>query len=1053
MVRGPILDSQGRVIPTAQVTERTNLIGARNYRGGLPDADANLSFIPSDRRGIAGLQGKFQEMMQTHVGIASAVYWAITEGASLPKEIVWPHRHEPGTEEKAFMDLCQTACIDDAVVYDGMVEGETALWAYPLLDAFMGFGLMFPRMLSGGSVEWYPVAHNAIMLWKPNGYLFGGARFSTPNGYDDLDADQLVHTVHGFAGAGEFEGRSILRDCVQPFELWKQIAINAGVYNQLAWGFLDIAYEPSVGEADVQAFNEFGQQFQDGQRKYILRPQSVNVEMKYPSGSPPDVVAQLEYWDRQIEKKLNAPLAGVSQFGSRAMAETLDSAAGRKAKAWINSIFDRQSRGMFRWLANQVGYDGRLPKIQVQSAELTTGIEGWTAYVNGIQAGLLTRGPDDEKWARRVIGAPELPVETVAELPEPVGASTASTATTVLGMLSPTSATPIAPEAAVILLTISGLAEPVARQLVDAQTRLALPAPVAAVEPAAAVPVATAEGVPAPAVPQVVLEGNVEVPAAIGEASAFAPVSPLAEVRLAEVNLEPTKGMGEVAARALEWRKEHGRGGTEVGVARARDIANRRNLSVDTVRRMKAYFDRHVSDADAEGFESGGDGFPSAGRIAWDLWGGDEGRAWAERKVAELERAGELGDEASALAATLAEHPEVIVPDSVMKAAAAALAAHRAATKGKTTDSDALMVARDLAAGKRLAWARVLGLADYFSKVYPRHSSTKSFADGGPSYHAYALRGGDAARTWVRALLVGYAARAHKTAASLGDLGGDLGDGEGEGVLVIGGDGREFVTYRELRPEESVVGWVTLAETRNDLDAKLAMQIDEVAGRHRKAVIGGLADGWQAGERDRIWGEFVAEYQAVLTAAAGTLRNATEAEVTDEIKRSVRSGMATGATTSAESAQLAAAATTAANAQFATAAAATQKAGEVIADRVQGEVEAAILAGGDLDNFVTRITVAGLVKEAAGSRNMVASASRMSSYAAAPAANLPVPNEVIRTSIPDSNRCEVCAEADGNRYDVASFVVGGQLKLPPLPDPNCEGRSDCRCGYIGVYKR
>ncbi len=939
MVRGPILDSQGRVIPTAQVTERTNLIGARNYRGGLPDADANLSFIPSERRGIAGLQGKFQEMMQTHVGIASAVYWAITEGAALPKEIVWPHRHEPGVEEKAFMDLCQTACIDDAVVYDGMVEGEVALWAYPLLDAFMGFGLMFPRMLTGGSVEWYPVAHNAIMLWKPNGYLFGGARFSTPNGYDDLDADQLVHTVHGFAGAGEFEGRSILRDCVQPFELWKQIAINAGVYNQLAWGFLDIAYEPSVGEADVAAFNEFGQQFQDGQRKYILRPQSVNVEMKYPSGSPPDVVSQLEYWDRQIEKKLNAPLAGITQFGSRAMAETLDGAQGRKAKAWINGIFDRQSRGMFRWLANQVGYEGRLPKLQVQSAELTTGFDGWSAYVNGIQAGLLTRGPDDEKWARRVIGAPELPVETVADLPEPVGASTATTATTVLGMLSPNSATPLAPEAAVILLTISGLAEPVARQLVDAQTRLSLVAPVA-VEGAAAVPVATAEGVPADAVPQVVLEGNVEVPAAIGEASAFAPVSP--------------------------------------------------SLSAS---------------------------------------------------------------EASSIAAALGEHPEVVVPDKVMAAAAAAILAHRIAGKSRTTDSEALMIARDLAAGKRLAWSRVLGLADYFSKVYPRHSASKSFADGGPSFHAYALRGGDAARGWVRSLLVGYATRAHRTASTLSELGGDLGDGEGEGVLVIGGDGREFTTYRELRPEETVVGWVTLAETRNDLDAQLALKVDEIAGRHRLAVIGGLADGWQAGERDRIWATYVAEYQAALTSAAGGLRAATEAEVTDEIKRSVRSGAAAGATTSAESAQLAAAASTAANAQFATAAAATQKAGEVIADRVQGEVEAAILAGGDLDNFATRITVAGLVKEAAGSRNMVASASRMASYAAAPGANLPVPNEVIRTSIPDANRCEVCAEADGLRYDVASFVVGNQLKLPPLPDPNCEGRSDCRCGYIGVYKR
>ena len=521
MVRGPILDSQGRAIPANVVTERTNLIGARNYRGGLPDADPNLSFIPSERRGIAGLQGKFQEMMQTHVGIAAAVYWAITEGAALPKEIVWDHKYEPGTEEKAFIDLCRVATIDDAVVYDGMIEGESALWSYPLLDAFMGFGLMFPRMLPGGSVEWYPVAHNAVMLWKPNGYLFGGARFSTPNGYDDLDADQLVHVVHGFAGAGEFEGRSVLRDCVQPFELWKQIAINAGVYNQLSWGFLDISYGDSVAEEDIQAFNVFGQQFQDGQRKYILRPKKVDVEMKYPTGTPPDIVAQLEYWDRQLEKKLNAPLAGIAQFGSRAMAETLEGAQGRKAKAWINSIFQRASRGMFRWLANQVGYDGKLPKVQVQAAELTTGMDGWAAYVQGIQAGLLTRGPDDEKWARKVIGAPELP-ETATDLPEPVGATAATTATTVLGMLAPSSATPIAPEAAIMLLTIAGLAEPVARQLVEAQVsamRALLPAPTAEAVPAPAVPVAAEVGAPADATPQVVLEGNVEVPEAkIGRA-------------------------------------------------------------------------------------------------------------------------------------------------------------------------------------------------------------------------------------------------------------------------------------------------------------------------------------------------------------------------------------------------------------------------------------------------------------------------------------------------------------------------------------------------------
>ena len=56
MVR-PIVDSRGNVISGQQVAERTNIIGARNFRGGLPDADANLSFVPMDRRGVAGLQG------------------------------------------------------------------------------------------------------------------------------------------------------------------------------------------------------------------------------------------------------------------------------------------------------------------------------------------------------------------------------------------------------------------------------------------------------------------------------------------------------------------------------------------------------------------------------------------------------------------------------------------------------------------------------------------------------------------------------------------------------------------------------------------------------------------------------------------------------------------------------------------------------------------------------------------------------------------------------------------------------------------------------------
>jgi len=96
----------------------------------------------------------------------------------------------------------------------------------------------------------------------------------------------------------------------------------------------------------------------------------------------------------------------------------------------------------------------------------------------------------------------------------------------------------------------------------------------------------------------------------------------------------PTDAMKREAKRGLEWRREFGRGGTAVGIARARDISNGRDLSIDTVRRMKAYFDRHEIDKDAEGFRPGEDGYPSNGRIAWALWGGDPGYSWAMRIMA-----------------------------------------------------------------------------------------------------------------------------------------------------------------------------------------------------------------------------------------------------------------------------------------------------------------------------------------------------------------------------------------------------------------------------------
>jgi hypothetical protein len=92
----------------------------------------------------------------------------------------------------------------------------------------------------------------------------------------------------------------------------------------------------------------------------------------------------------------------------------------------------------------------------------------------------------------------------------------------------------------------------------------------------------------------------------------------------------PTAAMRTEAQRGLDWRREFGRGGTEIGIARGRDIAGGKDLPLDTVNRMVSFFARHEVDKQAEGFSPGEKGYPSNGRIAWALWGGDAGKSWAE---------------------------------------------------------------------------------------------------------------------------------------------------------------------------------------------------------------------------------------------------------------------------------------------------------------------------------------------------------------------------------------------------------------------------------------
>ncbi len=109
--------------------------------------------------------------------------------------------------------------------------------------------------------------------------------------------------------------------------------------------------------------------------------------------------------------------------------------------------------------------------------------------------------------------------------------------------------------------------------------------------------------------------------------------------KYAHIDFTPPAKVARQAERGLDLRKAHNRGGTKIGVARARDLKNRRHVSVETIHRMVNYFTRHEVDKEGANFDDTDN--PSAGKIAWLLWGGDPGRTWAKSILKKIEKADE----------------------------------------------------------------------------------------------------------------------------------------------------------------------------------------------------------------------------------------------------------------------------------------------------------------------------------------------------------------------------------------------------------------------------
>jgi hypothetical protein len=102
------------------------------------------------------------------------------------------------------------------------------------------------------------------------------------------------------------------------------------------------------------------------------------------------------------------------------------------------------------------------------------------------------------------------------------------------------------------------------------------------------------------------------------------------------MRFKPTRKMAANAALGLELRERFGRGGTAVGVERARGLAKCEELEPADIKAMYSYFARHEVDKQTSRHVWGSQSDPSAGYVAWLLWGGEDGKRWVARQRKKL---------------------------------------------------------------------------------------------------------------------------------------------------------------------------------------------------------------------------------------------------------------------------------------------------------------------------------------------------------------------------------------------------------------------------------
>lgn len=397
----------------------------------MPTREPTADLHPRTMRGVGGRPGEIDRMLRGHPGIASGVSDLRYGVAST--QVEWRAPDDASPMERLFAETCASILHEHVTVdahrpeltgWQAVGESLADHWVYGHTLHAMRLaeceGARHPMStLDGLTVEAFPVHPSTVQRWHStrDGRRLESVTQQTTGGPAHLPADALVLTQHGGA-IGEYEGVSVLRPLVFLFERWVSLWTSAERNAYFAGGVMMTFAPPGETEDDRARVEDAQIGWMNGFQPILNLPAGYtkdSVVIGYPSGTGPDVRGQAEYIDGQIAQALNRALTslGYTAHGSRALGEAMAEADAWTDRAQLDILLGRWSIGAARWLAEQVGYRGRMPRLVIVDEEAPNMQQRGGVLGQVVRDGLLRWTGADEAELREQLGLGERAPEQV----------------------------------------------------------------------------------------------------------------------------------------------------------------------------------------------------------------------------------------------------------------------------------------------------------------------------------------------------------------------------------------------------------------------------------------------------------------------------------------------------------------------------------------------------------------------------------------------------------------------------------------------------------------